>query len=232
MGAHARAWRCLVTLFEIARLSAPCFPRSRGRRYLDDNSSCNVPLRAHHGDGAMRMTALSVVAFPIVTSCVFGSPHVASPPSFIACGRVCVSATCVAARARRRAECQRSIRVPAVCCKHWLIAHYPPRNLQEDQIIRNLVAVRVHSFTNAVLTAEFLFVAGAQTDATAVQALGESSWASVVKMGHMDRTPKQCRERWLNYLKPTINHGPWTQEEDDILIRQHAVMGNSWAQLR
>lgn len=33
----------------------------------------------------------------------------------------------------------------------------------------------------------------------------------------LSRNSKQCRERYLNHLKPGINPLPWTDEEDDIL---------------
>lgn len=27
----------------------------------------------------------------------------------------------------------------------------------------------------------------------------------------------QCRERWCHHLDPSVNHGNWTQEEDNLL---------------
>lgn len=65
-----------------------------------------------------------------------------------------------------------------------------------------------------------------------VQIHGEGSWAAIVASALPNRTSKQCRERWLNYLNPAIDHGPWTPEEDALLIQQHAVLGNQWARIR
>lgn len=45
------------------------------------------------------------------------------------------------------------------------------------------------------------------------------------------RSGKQCRERWLNHLDPVINKGPWTKEEDELLIRLHGEMGNRWSDI-
>jgi len=45
------------------------------------------------------------------------------------------------------------------------------------------------------------------------------------------RTGKQCRERWHNQLDPAIRKDPWTAEEEDILLKAHAVYGNRWAEI-
>lgn len=42
------------------------------------------------------------------------------------------------------------------------------------------------------------------------------------------RTGKQCRERWLNQLKPGIKRGSWSEEEERILHEAHAELGNKW----
>jgi len=39
----------------------------------------------------------------------------------------------------------------------------------------------------------------------------------------LQRTGKQCRERWHNHLDPSLNKGSWTLEEDMILIRAHGL---------
>lgn len=45
------------------------------------------------------------------------------------------------------------------------------------------------------------------------------------------RTPKQCRERWKNHLDPAINKGPYTEEEDAIVIAAQLRLGNKWSQI-
>jgi Myb-like DNA-binding domain len=43
------------------------------------------------------------------------------------------------------------------------------------------------------------------------------------------RTGKQCRERWLNNLRPNVRKGHWTREEDELILREQAVRGNAWS---
>ena len=42
---------------------------------------------------------------------------------------------------------------------------------------------------------------------------------------------KQCRERWLNHLDPSLKKGGWTAEEDAILAAAQARWGNAWARV-
>ena len=42
------------------------------------------------------------------------------------------------------------------------------------------------------------------------------------------RNSKQCRERWTNFLDPSLRLGPWTAEEDECLLRLHDKFGNAW----
>jgi len=39
------------------------------------------------------------------------------------------------------------------------------------------------------------------------------------------RTAKQCRERWKNHLDPSINKGPWTEDEDKQLMTFYNELG-------
>lgn len=43
-----------------------------------------------------------------------------------------------------------------------------------------------------------------------------------------NRTGKQCRERYLNQLKPGIRRDPWTADEERVLHEAHAKYGNKW----
>ena len=48
-------------------------------------------------------------------------------------------------------------------------------------------------------------------------AQGVSKWSEIASR-IPGRVGKQCRERWLNQLDPTIKKGGWTDEEDKIMI--------------
>ena len=42
------------------------------------------------------------------------------------------------------------------------------------------------------------------------------------------RTASRCRERYINYLDPMVRRGPFTAEEDEIILREHRLVGTSW----
>jgi hypothetical protein len=41
-------------------------------------------------------------------------------------------------------------------------------------------------------------------------------------------TTRQCRERWTNYLNPTIGNIEWTPAEDQLLEEKYARIGAKW----
>lgn len=43
------------------------------------------------------------------------------------------------------------------------------------------------------------------------------------------RCGKSCRLRWMNYLRPDIKRGNIEPDEDDLIIRLHALLGNRWS---
>lgn len=43
------------------------------------------------------------------------------------------------------------------------------------------------------------------------------------------RCGKSCRLRWTNYLRPDIKRGPFTADEEKLVIQLHAILGNRWA---
>jgi len=45
------------------------------------------------------------------------------------------------------------------------------------------------------------------------------------------RRGKQCRDRWVNHLRPDIRRGEWTEEEERILVDGHMRLGPRWAAL-
>lgn len=43
------------------------------------------------------------------------------------------------------------------------------------------------------------------------------------------RCGKSCRLRWTNYLRPDIKRGPFSPEEEKLVIQLHGILGNRWA---
>ena len=44
-----------------------------------------------------------------------------------------------------------------------------------------------------------------------------------------NRTARQCKERWTFYLSPEVNNGPFTLEEDRILMEKYNEIGSKWS---
>ena len=63
-----------------------------------------------------------------------------------------------------------------------------------------------------------------------VQENGTKNWRKLCDL-LPGRIGKQCRERWRNHLDPSINHSPWTPEEDRLLMKYHEQFGNKWVQI-
>ncbi|KAI6675394.1 hypothetical protein NL676_003300 [Syzygium grande] len=60
---------------------------------------------------------------------------------------------------------------------------------------------------------------------------GVGCWSSVPKLAGLQRCGKSCRLRWINYLRPDLKRGMFSQQEEDLIIALHAVLGNRWAQI-
>lgn len=56
---------------------------------------------------------------------------------------------------------------------------------------------------------------------------GTSDWVKIAtEMGN--RNPRQCRDRWNNYLSPSVRLDKWSQEDDILLMQRVNDIGNSW----
>ncbi|KAL8812500.1 MAG: hypothetical protein Q9223_000088 [Gallowayella weberi] len=63
-----------------------------------------------------------------------------------------------------------------------------------------------------------------------VTSQGAHNW---VRISHLigTRSPKQCRERFHQNLKPSLNHDPITPEEGEMIEHLVAEMGKRWAEI-
>ncbi|KAF2302889.1 hypothetical protein GH714_010302 [Hevea brasiliensis] len=60
---------------------------------------------------------------------------------------------------------------------------------------------------------------------------GHGSWSSVPKLAGLQRCGKSCRLRWINYLRPDLKRGSFSEQEEQIIIDVHRILGNRWAQI-
>ncbi|KAK1293968.1 Transcription factor MYB86 [Acorus calamus] len=60
---------------------------------------------------------------------------------------------------------------------------------------------------------------------------GHGCWSSVPKQAGLQRCGKSCRLRWINYLRPDLKRGTFSQHEENLIIELHAVLGNRWSQI-
>lgn len=63
-----------------------------------------------------------------------------------------------------------------------------------------------------------------------VKSQGANNWVRISQ--HIPgRSPKQCRERYHQNLKPNLNHGPITASEGEEIEKMVREMGNRWAEI-
>ncbi|CAL9760428.1 unnamed protein product [Musa acuminata subsp. burmannicoides] len=55
------------------------------------------------------------------------------------------------------------------------------------------------------------------------------NWIVLPQKAGLRRCGKSCRLRWLNYLRPNIKHGDFSDEEDRIICSLFASIGSRWS---
>ncbi|KAK4367878.1 hypothetical protein RND71_011670 [Anisodus tanguticus] len=55
------------------------------------------------------------------------------------------------------------------------------------------------------------------------------NWITLPQKVGLKRCGKSCRLRWLNYLRPNIKHGEFTEEEDNIICSLYMSIGSRWS---
>nr|XP_011468576.1 PREDICTED: transcription factor WER-like [Fragaria vesca subsp. vesca] len=58
---------------------------------------------------------------------------------------------------------------------------------------------------------------------------GAKKWTSIASKAGLNRSSKSCRLRWVNHLRPNIKRGDMSEQEEDLIIRLHKLLGNRWS---
>jgi hypothetical protein len=56
---------------------------------------------------------------------------------------------------------------------------------------------------------------------------GTQNWRQISHLIR-SRNPRQCRERYQNYLNPALRHNNWTADEDSLLEQKYREFGCKW----
>ncbi|XP_058741790.1 transcription factor GAMYB-like [Vicia villosa] len=64
-----------------------------------------------------------------------------------------------------------------------------------------------------------------------IKKYGEGNWKAVQKNSGLARDGKSCRLRWLNNLRSGLKKGPFTAEEERIMLEFRYLKGSKWAQM-
>nr|QSD99681.1 MYB family transcription factor [Melilotus albus] len=88
----------------------------------------------------------------------------------------------------------------APCCDKTKVKRGPWSN-EEDDILKNYI----HNNGNA------------------------GNWIALPQKAGLNRCGKSCRLRWLNYLRPNIKLGGFTEEEDNIISTLYGTIGSRWS---
>nr|URY18771.1 MYB protein [Zanthoxylum bungeanum] len=65
--------------------------------------------------------------------------------------------------------------------------------------------------------------------AQVIEVHGPRRWKSVAAKAGINRCGKSCRLRWMNYLRPNIKRGNISDQEEDLILRLHKLLGNRWS---
>lgn len=60
---------------------------------------------------------------------------------------------------------------------------------------------------------------------------GEGNWNIVQKNTGLYRCGKSCRLRWTNHLRPNLRKGPFSKDEQRVVVEMHARLGNKWSKM-
>lgn len=63
-----------------------------------------------------------------------------------------------------------------------------------------------------------------------VQKFTPRNWSKISSL-HGTRGGKQCRERWHNHLRPSINKSPFSREEEGLVVHMQSEIGNRWSEI-
>lgn len=94
--------------------------------------------------------------------------------------------------------------------------------IEEDEMLKKIVNQHI------LQSKKYHFKAYQKSMVAGVVDYEQLDWGKIAKEMDTERNPRQCKERWINYLSPDVVNGPWTEEEDQLLIQKYNEIGPFW----
>ncbi|KAJ4956588.1 hypothetical protein NE237_013371 [Protea cynaroides] len=94
---------------------------------------------------------------------------------------------------------------------------------------RTLMAPKKDQPTKRIVTKGAWTAEEDQKLAEYIEIHGAKKWKLVAIKAGLNRCGKSCRLRWLNYLRPNIKRGNISDQEEDLILRLHKLLGNRWS---
>ncbi|KAH9073252.1 hypothetical protein Ae201684P_015069 [Aphanomyces euteiches] len=101
------------------------------------------------------------------------------------------------------------------CLEHVLSLKMSPNSSSSSNKARDIMPRRA---ARAWTSEEDLLIAHY------IDSHGNSQWKKIASV-----IPGRSAKQWQNYLRPGIQVGPWTAEEDEQIVSLQALHGNRWA---
>jgi hypothetical protein len=84
------------------------------------------------------------------------------------------------------------------------------------------------TFTARSVSRKFFTPAEDVTLTRLVSIHGSGQWAAIAHL-LPGRNARQCRERWRTVLRSGLLNGPWSREEDELLVKLYNEHGPKWS---
>ena len=91
-------------------------------------------------------------------------------------------------------------------------------SVEEDHLLKEAINEQHEKLHNQIEQQQLIF------DSSKID------WVSVSDIVKT-RTGKQCRERWINHLDPSLKKEKWTKQEDEQLLSLGSRFPGKWAEI-
>nr|AAU44000.1 hypothetical protein [Oryza sativa Japonica Group] len=117
---------------------------------------------------------------------------------------------------------------PALRHIHQTISEISDFNLI-NQLIKLIISLKISEWPSLSLCLSLTEVAGVLGKLPHIYPT--TTGQRLIDIARLQRCGKSCRLRWINYLRPDLKRGSFSQQEEDLIVALHEILGNRWSQI-